>query len=245
MNFIKLVRFDFMNIVRTPMLLFMNTLFPLLLFGGFGLATSSKFGGGTVSSYDYYGVTTMIFTAILISMTVTNTFMEEKVKRGNLRVVYAPVSKTEIYMSKLLSTYIFGTVSYSILLAVLQYVFHSNLGGRNLLQVMLLINILSLFGCSLGTMVCCIFKSEEKANAVMPILSLLFVFFGGIFSPIGHYGKTMQKIACLSPVKWVTECSFRIIYDSDFGIYLPTMAILLAGSALCILMCQIIFRPEE
>lgn len=245
MNFAKIIKFDFMNILRNPMLFTMNTIFPLILFGGFGVVTSKNFGGGNVSSYDYYGVTTMIFSAILISMTVTNTFMEETVKRGNIRLVYAPVSKTEIYLSKLIATYIFATISYTIVSLIEQYVFHSNFGGKNIMYILVLINFLSLFGCSLGTLVCCIFKSEERANAIMPIVLLLFVIFGGIFSPVGHYGVILQKIACISPVKWVTECAFRIIYDNDYSIWLSTIAILLFASIICIIICKIIFKPEE
>lgn len=245
MNFIRIVSFDLMNIVRSPMLLIMNTIFPLVLFIGFGFVTNSNFGGGQVSSYDYYGVTTMIFSAIMISMTVTNTFMSKDVKKGNIRLAYAPVHKAEIYLSKLIATYIFGSISYSLLVLVEQSVFQINFGGKNMGYILLLINILTFFGCCLGTLVCCLFRSEERANAIMPILSLLFVFFGGIFSPVGHYGPFLQKVANFSPVKWVTESSFQIIYDHDFGIYLPTIAFLLLVSFICIGISQIMFKPEE
>ncbi|WP_010235124.1 ABC transporter permease [Clostridium arbusti] len=245
MNFIKIVKFDFMNILRNPMLLILNTVFPLILIGVIGFVTKGGYGAGSVSSYDYYGVTMMIFTALLIAMTATNTFMEEKVKRGNTRITYAPVSKTEIYLSKLISTYILGTVSYSVILCVGQYLFHINFGGKNILYIMLLINILSLFGCSLGTMFCCIFKNEEAANSVMQIPILLFVFFGGIFFPVASLGKIVETISYISPVKWITECAFKVIYDNDFSIYLPTLAIVLFGAIICIIICEIIFKPEE
>ncbi|MBG9793995.1 ABC transporter permease [Paenibacillus dendritiformis] len=245
MNFLRIIRFDFINIVRSPMLLIMNTVFPIVLFIGFGFVTSSNFGGGQVSSYDYYGVTTIIFSAIMISMTVTNTFMSKEVKKGNIRLAYAPVNKTEIYLSKLIATYIFGSLSYAIIILVEQTVFQINFGGKNMGYILLLINILTFFGCCLGTLVCCLFKSEERANAIMPILALLFVFFGGIFSPVGHYGQFLQQVANFSPVKWVTDSSFQIIYDQDFGIYLPTIAFLLFFSFICIGISQIIFKPEE
>lgn len=245
MNFIKIVKFDFMNIIRNPSLIIFNTIFPLILIGVMGFVTKGSYGEGFVSSYDYYGVSMMIFTALFIALTATNTFMEEKVKRGNTRITYAPVSKTEIYLSKLISTYILGTISYSAILVIEQYFFHINFGGKNLLYIMLLINILSLFGCSLGTMFCSIFKNEEIANSVMQIPILLFVFFGGSFFPAASLGKTVETISCISPIKWVTQCAFQIIYDNDFSIYLSTITILLFASIVCIMICQIIFKPEE
>lgn len=106
MNFLKILKFDFINILKTPMLVIMNTIFPLVLFGGFGVVTKSKFGGSLISSYDFYGVATIIICGVMVAMTVTNTFMAENVKSGNIRVMYAPVSKAEIYLSKLISSYI-------------------------------------------------------------------------------------------------------------------------------------------
>ncbi len=245
MNFFRILKFDFLNILRTPMLVIINTIFPLILWWGFGIITHSRFGGGNISSYDYYGVTTMILGGILISMTVTNTFMEANVKRPNLRISYAPVSKTEIYLSKLLSTFIFAAISYSLLTLIESYVFHCNFGGNRILYILLLFNVLIFFGCSIGTMVCCFAKSEEKANAIMPMVSLVLILFSGIFIPLGHFGKVMEAVSNMSPVKWVTLCAFQIIYDNNFSLYVPVIASLLILSIVCISVCQIIFKPED
>ncbi|WP_159887124.1 ABC transporter permease [Paenibacillus puerhi] len=244
MNFMRIVWFDFLNICRNPMLVMINTVGQMMIWGGFGLVTSGQFGG-TINSFDYYGVATMTLSSILISMTVTNTFMEEKVKRGNLRIAYAPVSKAEIYLSKLLSTFIFGVIAFTLLCLIEQYVFQSNFGGNNIFYVIALIDILALFGCSLGALVVVIFKSEERANAVMPIISILFIFFGGVFSPIGHFGTVMQTIAQLSPAKWVLQSAFQIIYDNNFSLFLPVIACLLIFSIFFTLIGQFIFKPEE
>lgn len=245
MNFIRIARLDFTNILRNPMLMIINTITPLLLVAGFGLVTQNEFGKGSISAYDYYGVTTMIFSAMMICLTVTNTFMEEKVKRGNLRVAYTPISKAGIYLTKLVATYIFGTIVFGAITIIEQYVFHINFGGRNILYILLLINVLVLFGCCLGTMFCSILKSEEMANTIMPLVVIVLVFFSGFFFPIGHFGKTVQEIAHLSPATWATECAFRIIYDNDFDIYPNTIAFLLIASVVCIIISQIAFKPEE
>lgn len=245
MNFIKIVRFDFMNIVRNPTLLMFNTVFPIILIAVMGFVTKGNYNSGSVSSYDYYGVTMMIFTSLFIAMTASNTFMEAKVRKGNTRIVYAPVTKAEIYLSKLIATYVLGIISYSFLLFIGQYIFNINFGGKNILYIILLINIFSLFGCSLGTMFCCIFKSEEGANSVMQIFLLLFILLGGLFFSVDSFGNIVEKISYLSPVKWVTKCSFQIIYDNNFNLYLPTIAVVLLSSIVCIIICQITFKPEE
>jgi len=244
MNFLKVFKFDFMNIIRNPMLLSINTIFPLVLLGAFGLVSSGNFSGD-ISSYDYYAVTCMVLSGMLVSMTVTNTFMEEKVKRGNFRLAYFPVSKTTMYLSKLLSTFIFASISYSLIILAVQYVFGCFLGGNNIFYFIILIIVLTFFGCSMGTMLCCLFKSEEKANAITPIVSLLFVIFGSVFIPVGHLRGIFKSIAAFTPLKWVTESAFRVIYNQDFSTYFYTLFGLVVLSLACIFVSQIIYRPED
>ncbi|MFD1404231.1 ABC transporter permease [Robinsoniella peoriensis] len=245
MNFIKIIKFDFMNIIKNPMLLIVNTIFPFILIGVMGLVTSGSFGAGNVSSFDYNGITMMIFVAFLIAMTASNTFMEEKVKKGNTRIIYAPVSKVKIYLSKMISTYILGSISYSFICFLGQFIFHINFGGKNLVYIMLLINFAALFGTAFGIMCCCLLKSEEGANSVIPLVILVFVFFGGIFFPTASFGRMVEMISAISPVRWVTECAFQIIYDQNFHLFLPVMGMMLLLSAICIAICQITFKPED
>lgn len=175
MSLLKLITFDFMNILRNPVLVIANTAFPFVLILVMGFVTKSSFGAGGVSSYDYYGVNMMIFTAALIAMTTSNTFMEEKVKKANLRIVYAPVSTTSIYLSKLLSTFIFSVIMYSMNVLIAQTIFHLNFGGQYLTYFMLLLYVFLFFGCCLGTMFCSLFKNEEQANGIMQI-PIAFLF---------------------------------------------------------------------
>lgn len=246
MNFIKILRQDVQNILHNPALVFSNTLLPLLLIGVMGFITKGVFGTDLVSSYDFYGVNMMIFSvALLVAITTTNSFMEESVKRGNFRISYAPVSKTEIYLSKMLSTYLLTTVSYGILIPFCQYFLHFNMGGSHMFYFILLLNIFSLFSCSFGTMFCCIFRSEEQANAIMQIPVLLFSFLGGVFFQIHRFGAAVRGLSSLSPVKWVADCSYQMIYDGDAHLLVPVILALLALSFLFLCICQLLFKPEE
>ncbi|CAN2251266.1 ABC transporter permease [Bacillus vallismortis] len=244
MSLLKLITFDFMNIVRNPVLVIANSAFPFVLILVMGFVTKNSFGAGGVSSFDYYTVNMMIFAAALIAMTASNTFMEEKVKKANIRIVYAPVSTSSIYLSKILSTWTFSIIMYSVNVLLAQTVFHLNVGGQNLPYVMLLLYVFLFFGCCFGTMFCCLFKDEEQANGIMQIPIAFFVFFGGVFFGIHRFGDTVNHISLLSPVKWVTECSFRLIYDQDVSMLLPVMTGLFLASIICIAVSHVVCKPE-
>lgn len=246
MTFIKIVKQDFINILCNPALIVSNTIVPLLLIGVLGFVTKSSFGTTPISSYDYQGVNMLILSvALIVAITTSNAFMETKVIRGNMRIAYVPVSKVQIYLSKTVSSYLFVSICYGLLLPFCQYALGLNLGGHNLLWFSLLLNVFAFFGCCFGTLFCCIFRSEEQANSIMQIPLFIFIFLGGVLFRIHRLGKAINAVSNVSPVKWVARCSYQIIYDNDLHLLLPVFIILLFFSLLCLLVCGVLFRPEE
>lgn len=246
MNFAKIVKRDFINILHNPSLIISNTILPLILIGVLGFATEPNFGTMLISSYDYQGVNMLILSvALFVAITTCNAFMEEKVMRGNMRIAYAPVSKTEMVLSKVVSSYVFVSICYGLLVSFCQYVLGLNMGGSNFLWFILLLNIFSFFGCCFGAMFSCIFRSEEQANSIMQIPLFIFIFLGSVLIRIHRLGKMVNMISNISPVKWVAGCSYQIIYDNNLHMLLPVIAGLAALSLLCLLVCGLRFKPEE
>ena len=245
MTFINMIKFDLKNIFKTPMLVIVNTIEPLALFFILGFIMKNKFSNRLMNSFDFYAVTTLIISAVMIVMTTSNVFLEEKVKNGNIRVMYAPISKAQVYLSKLLASFIFAIIIFDTLALIEQYIFKCNFGGKNIIFVIILIDALAFFACSLGTAGCCIFKNEDKTNTVIPLITSVFLLFSGIFVPLGAGGKIMKALFSLSPVRYVTECSMQIIYDNNFALFGRAIVILTVLSAMCILICKFTFKPEE
>lgn len=244
MNFFKIVKQDFLNILHNPALIISNTALPLLLIGVLGFVTKANFGT-QITSYDYYGVNMLILTVAMAAITASNAFMEEKVIRGNVRITYAPVSKAAIYLSKVVSTYFFTAICYGFLVPLCQYVLGLNMGGSRFLGFALLLNIFLFFGSCFGIMFCSIFHSEEQTNAVMQIPIFVSIFLGGILFHINRFGIVINFIANLSPVKWVADCSYQIVYDADFHLLFPVTLGLVLLSFFCLFICQLLFQPEE
>lgn len=244
MNLIRIFKQDFSNILKSPTLLFSNTVLPVLLILIMGLITRDKFGD-TVSSFDYYCINMIILCVAFIAMTATNSFLETKVKIGNSRIAYTPVKKHQVYLSKILATYVTGTICYSGIILIGQFLLKLNYGGQKIGYVLLLINVLTLFFSSLGTMFCCAFKSEEKASAAMQLPVMFFVFFGGVFFALHRLGPVVRAISNLSPLKWVLECIFRMIYDNNMWYYYPILIVIFLFSIGFIVICQITYKPED
>jgi len=160
---------------------------------------------------------TMMIYIIIASITITpNTFMEKKLRQGNIRIAYAPVSKISIYMSKILSSYLFMVVTVSINMTLMNYFKIANLGGDNFIYVLVLFMAFLLFTVTIGGAVCVILKTEELTNMILSNVASVLALVSGMFFPVDSLGKVVSNLANLSPIKWILDSTFSVIYDNNF-----------------------------
>jgi ABC-2 type transport system permease protein len=210
-----------------------------------GYLTSGNYKGGGITSYDYYGVSLIIFTVLFVACTAANSFMEERVKSSNLRIMYSPINPSSIYMSKIAATFVFSSVCVLVSMAILRLCFNVNYGGENIVYVIILLELLNLLSATIGILFCCIFKSEQLANKTISPFINIFAILGGVFFPIDSLGKTVEKLSYISPAKWVDEGIFKIIYDKDLSYFGPTVIILIALTIIFIIGCKLTFKVED
>lgn len=243
--FWTIVTRDIVNIVRNPVLLMANKLFPLLLILVLGYLTSGNYGASDVTAYDYYGITMLIFSALNVSITAANSFMEKSLKTSNLRIMYTPIPMTFIYLSKITATFLFTFSCQLTLVLLLQATLHVNFGGSHVIYFMVVLLLLNFFSASVGVWFCCLFRNEEVSNNILSMSNNALAVLGGLFFSLDRFGATTERLSYISPVKWIVDGSFRMIYDHDFTLFMPTVTILLLGSLLLLLGCQLTFKVED
>jgi ABC-2 type transport system permease protein len=243
-KFRQIVRMDFINLITNPMWIFFSAPFPFLMVLILGFLSSGDWGK-TVTAYDYYGITMMIY-AILNTATISaNSFMEERIKGGNLRIIHAPVKPFEIYFSKILASFAFSSLCHLITGIALHFAAGVHYGSASLPAALAIFALLEFFSSALGVLLCCALKSENAANQILSLVITLFAIMGGLFFRVDGLGIAAERISDLFAVKWVSIALFRLIWDNDAALVLPTAALLIAGSALFIGASAILFRTED
>ena len=243
-KFRRIFLMDLINLFTNPMWLAYGTVFPIALILILGFLGSGSFGSA-VTSYDYYGVTMMIYGIFNTATYSANSFMEERIKSPNMRIIYSPVRPWYIHFSKVLATSVFCAVTYLFVAVLLHFTVGINYGGADC-WALIIIALLSIFFFSaLGVLVCCIMKSENSANNLVSIFINLFAIFGGIFFPIDRLGKTVSAASWISPAKWILTTCLRIIYDSDFSTFLPACGVIILLSAAIVLLSAKFFKVED
>lgn len=233
---------DFKNLIKNPMWVFYGTVFPILLVVIMGFLGRESYGND-VTSYDYYGITLMIYAILTSGMTSANAFMEERIRKANMRIIYAPRSAKSIYLSKIISSFFFSLLCHlfdMILLCILYSIRISAIP-----QIMILFILTEFFSVGLGVMLCCIFKTEGMANQILSIVINLFAILGGLLFPLDGYGKVARSISYISPAKWLVKAVFSMIYDKDFSYFYPTVLILIILIAIVLIVCDKTFRKED
>lgn len=243
-GFQVVIRRDVINLVTNPVLLMSNTIFPLVLMIVLGYLTEGMYGN-EVTSYQYYGLTMLIFMSLNVSITAANSFMENRIRRSNLRILYAPISRSIVYLSKMIATFIFTTACSYLLVLCIYLMFGLPSKGFTWFYFMLILTGLNLFAATLGVLMCCIFKSEEVSNQLLSIVNYSLAIVGGVFFPWDGLGRVAEWISMISPVKWVAEATFRVIYDHDLAFVLPTLGICTVGTLLLLIGCHRLFNEED
>lgn len=101
------------------------------------------------------------------------------------------------------------------------------------------------FSVTLGGAVCVILKSEELTNKILTIIATVFAVFSGVFFPIGGLGKWANNLANFSPLKWVIDCAFQIIYDGTSLHYDSIVMLLLTCSLIFIIVIHFNYQPKD
>lgn len=245
MRFFTILKRDVVNIIQNPVLLLYNTAFPFLLIVVLGALSKESYGVAGVTSYDYYGITILIYSVLNVSLTSSNSFMEKSLKTSNLRILYSPIRISYVYLSKIVATFLFTSICFLTLITLLNLLIGVNFGGGNARYIMTMIIVFNFFTSSLGVLFCCIFKSEELANKILSPINTIMAIFGGLFFQLDGFGKTVERLTYISPVKWVAEGMFKIIYDQDITYFIPIMAVLIVCSIILIIGCKITFKVED
>ena len=229
-----LIKQDIKNLFSNSVTILFCSIYPLALTLLFGFLFSSQYGE-MVSSYDFYGIAMMYYIVLAASTITPITFMEKRLQKGNERIAYAPVSKVQIYGSKLLATYLFTAGFFILDILVLQGIHLVSFGsGVYFWLVLLLYLVLLFFTISFGGAICTIIQNQDLTNKIIGAVLNTLAIFSGIFFPISNLGTWADSISNAIPLKWLLNTIFQIIYDQSIQGYLGIVAITMLLGGICI-----------
>ncbi|AMB94362.1 ABC transporter permease [Aerococcus sanguinicola] len=242
---LTIMKQDLVNLFKNKPIMTYLLLYPLLLIRVTGFVFSPLFSDDLLTAYDYYGVTMMIYLSMATVIILPELLFGHQVKYANYRIVYSPIARYKVYLSKLIVAI---AVSYVILASYI-LIFNTsgwvNYGGRHVFDILLLDLSLVTFSVTYGGAFCLLLKSEDLATKILNLVINLFAMLSGLFFPMSIFGKRISQIANLSPIGQVMESFFEIIYDNNNHSLSTTMMILLLASLIFLFIIHLKYHPED
>lgn len=219
--------------------------YPPLLIILMGFVCNSMFSGDVLSAYDYYGVTMIIYLSMATVIILPEMLFGSQVKLANRRIIYTPIARSKVYLSKLI---VATAVSYSIL-AIYLVLFNItglvNFGDKNIKYLLSLDLALVVFSITLGGALCVLIKREDLATKLLNLLINVLAIISGLFFPMTIFGKKIAQMANWSPIAQVANSFFGLIYDHNLKQWASTIGILLICSSIFLLIIHCLYRPEK
>lgn len=237
-----LIQQDIKLLFTNVLWIFYNTLFPLLLVLIMGQLTSGQYGSH-ISSYEYYTISFLVFSAFNAATIAANSFMEERIKAGNMRILYAPITHDWLYRSKIIASTLFTFVCHVIVGGVLAIWFHLPIGDH-ITVLLLALLVVEALSCSIGVLFCLLFHSESIANQILSIFINLCAVFGGIFFSMERFSGLLSAVSNLSPMTWIMRVVVQCIYDGAQSELWLMIGGFVGLIVMLLVICKVIFQEE-
>lgn len=213
MNIVNMIKFQLKLICKTPVMFMMYFVYPILLTAIIGYLTQSNFGGG-VSSYEYYSIGMMIFIFTSSGLISSYNFLDDNIKQGNVRTMFAPIKKLGIYLSQIISGTIYSSVAIVVTMLIFNLLFGVNYNGNGILICISFI-ILCFMSNALGMFLCTTINHVGMVNVVFNLVQVVLCVLGGAFFSLEVLGEVPAMISKISPVKWFMDGLLNSMYDNN------------------------------
>lgn len=185
--------------------------------------------GRRPSSMDYYAVTMLTMIIMYGSITGNWSIKSEKTLKTGNRILAAPVRKYELITAKAISGIFITLIQALIVIMASKYVYGA-WWGENMGAVLAIIISQIIMAISMGTSFAFMFKSEAASSGIINAAIPVIVFLGGGYVPLESFGGFLSDISYISPVKWINQSIFRIVYSNDYSLVSATIIINLSVS---------------
>ncbi|MBU5592557.1 ABC transporter permease [Clostridium sp. MSJ-4] len=198
--------------------------------------------GKKPSAMDYYAVTMLVMIILYGANYGAGAMAEGRMSPIGRRIQASPLRSLDVVFGKTIGA-IFS-MSWQILTLVLfsKFVFKANFGS-NIMQVLFICFIATLFSISLGILICSIFKEEALVSKIISILVPIFTLVSGGYVKINmpDSGSILSKITKLSPSYLAQKAIFGSIYEGS-ALEIRNSILILLGFSLIFFLISIIFE---
>ena len=165
------------------------------------------------SAMDYYAIAMITLIIMFYSMTASGLIDSERSRHTSIRLMAAPIAKSQIFTGKILGSLLQNAISVLIVMLVCKYMFDVYWGDNMALVYLVLVSQI-VFAISLGLGFSYMVKGKAAGNLLMIFIQLA-AFFGGSYFSLESVTGALRTLARFSPLEWTNSAILQIIYADN------------------------------
>ncbi|MGY0374560.1 ABC transporter permease [Clostridium sp. JNZ J1-5] len=194
---------------------------------------------------DYYGVTMTTLIVMYAAMTAGYGMNSERVRNTINRMFVSPLRKQEIFAGKVIGFLLITMIQIGVVVVFGKYVIKVN-WGDNIGIILAVLSAEIAMSISIGIAVSFFAKSEAAMTGILNLIIPITIFLGGGYVPIEQINsKVISGLSKISPVKWINDSMFNVIYRNDYGTVISAILINIGIALVLLVFASLAFRREE
>lgn len=163
-------------------------------------AVDKHLGGKQLKTISYYGPAMAIFFLLFIISFTSRSFFVDRDQGMLERIMAAPVRSFSVLFGKVLSAFVFGVVSLSIIMAVTTFAFGADWGNPLAAGVLSLAMVLAV--TAITALVIGLARTQRQAEGISAFVVFGLALLGGNFVFVSATPPIMQRLALFTPNGW-------------------------------------------
>lgn len=176
--------------------------------------TASQEGHG-LDIAGYYAISLSIFFLFFTVQFGVLSLLEEEEAGTLARLRSAPISPWSIIMGKLLSSFVLGVLSTTVMVIATSWLMGVRWGNPAGVAVFVVLGVLA--ATAIVSLVLSVAHTAEQAGAYASMGSVVLGLLGGVFFPIDQSSGFLRAASFISPHRWLLEGFREISYGSPIA----------------------------
>lgn len=199
----------------------------------------------TPGSVDYYALAMTVMVGMWAAMGAGALIQGEVLRGTAVRLVIAPIRKSEIFVGKMLGGIISNLLFVMVIILFSKYVFKAYWGHHMGVVIAVLVSEV-IMAMSLGLAGSYLLKGTASRGVISLVVQLMS-FFGGAYFPIldDEGGGLMGFLVNLSPIRWANHGLTQVIYADNVSAAWPVLMLNIGFAALFLGVSILAMRRRE
>lgn len=205
---------DLLKFLRDPLRIVSALIFPAIFIGILGNSFEANLGKDFGYNYLLF-----IFTGVLAQTLFQSSAMgiisliEDRENDFSQEIFVSPISRYSIVFGKILGESLVA-LPQGLAIVVFGLLIGVSLSGLQLLRLLPLAIVASIFGGAFGMIVMPNINSQRAANQIVPFIMLPQYFLAGVFSPIQVLPWYLDVLSRISPMRYAVDLTRGVFYSA-------------------------------